>query len=63
MIALLELQDMAEEMVFSLIVEAHKRLTIGAELASEPELLLFLDLGSRFAVCMELGALFARTRG
>lgn len=30
-------------MVFSLSVEARKRLTIGVELASKPELLLFLD--------------------
>lgn len=43
MIELLELQDMADAMVFSLSVEARKRLTIGVELASKPELLLFLD--------------------
>ena len=43
MIELLELQDLADAMVFSLSVEARKRLTIGVELASKPELLLFLD--------------------
>ncbi|EJC98670.1 uncharacterized protein FOMMEDRAFT_170902 [Fomitiporia mediterranea MF3/22] len=43
MLELLELQDMADAMVFSLTVEARKRLTIGVELASKPELLLFLD--------------------
>ncbi|KAF9010854.1 ABC-2 type transporter-domain-containing protein [Cyathus striatus] len=43
MIELLELQDLTEAMVFSLGVEARKRLTIGVELASKPELLLFLD--------------------
>lgn len=43
MIELLELQDMADAMVFCLSVEARKRLTIGVELASKPELLLFLD--------------------
>ncbi|KII93944.1 hypothetical protein PLICRDRAFT_36161 [Plicaturopsis crispa FD-325 SS-3] len=43
MIELLELQDLADAMVFSLGVEARKRLTIGVELASKPELLLFLD--------------------
>ncbi|KAK7025463.1 ATP-binding cassette transporter snq2 [Paramarasmius palmivorus] len=42
-IELLELQDLSEAMVFSLGVEARKRLTIGVELASKPELLLFLD--------------------
>lgn len=42
MIELLELQDLADAMVFSLGVEARKRLTIGVELASKPELLLFL---------------------
>jgi ATP-binding cassette subfamily G (WHITE) protein 2 (SNQ2) len=40
---LLELQDLANAVVFSLTVEARKRLTIGVELASKPELLLFLD--------------------
>ena len=40
---LLELQDLADALVFSLGVEARKRLTIGVELASKPELLLFLD--------------------
>lgn len=40
MIELLELQDLADAMVFSLGVEARKRLTIGVELASKPELLL-----------------------
>lgn len=40
---LLELQDLADAIVFSLGVEARKRLTIGVELASKPELLLFLD--------------------
>ena len=43
MIELLELQDLADAMVLSLGVEARKRLTIGVELASKPELLLFLD--------------------
>jgi ATP-binding cassette subfamily G (WHITE) protein 2 (SNQ2) len=33
----------ADAIVFSLGVEARKRLTIGVELASKPELLLFLD--------------------
>lgn len=42
-IELLELQDLADALVFSLGVEARKRLTIGVELASKPELLLFLD--------------------
>ena len=40
---LLELQDLANALVFSLGVESRKRLTIGVELASKPELLLFLD--------------------
>lgn len=43
MLELLELQDLSESMVFTLSVEARKRLTIGVELASKPELLLFLD--------------------
>ncbi|KAJ7596495.1 ABC-2 type transporter-domain-containing protein [Mycena floridula] len=43
MIELLELQDLSEALVFTLNVEARKRLTIGVELASKPELLLFLD--------------------
>jgi ABC-type multidrug transport system ATPase subunit len=43
MIELLELQDLADALVFGLNVEARKRLTIGVELASKPELLLFLD--------------------
>ncbi|KAF8665434.1 hypothetical protein AX16_000453 [Volvariella volvacea WC 439] len=43
MIELLELQDLADALVFSLSPEARKRLTIGVELASKPELLLFLD--------------------
>jgi ABC-type multidrug transport system ATPase subunit len=43
MIELLELQDLSESIVWSLGVEARKRLTIGVELASKPELLLFLD--------------------
>src|SRR5882762_1469551 len=43
MIELLELQDLADAMVFGLNMEARKRLTIGVELASKPELLLFLD--------------------
>lgn len=42
-IELLELQPLADAIVFSLNVEARKRLTIGVELASKPELLLFLD--------------------
>ncbi|KAH9981076.1 ABC-2 type transporter-domain-containing protein [Lactifluus volemus] len=43
MIELLELQDLSEAVIWSLDVEARKRLTIGVELASKPELLLFLD--------------------
>ncbi|KAF4611748.1 hypothetical protein D9613_004069 [Agrocybe pediades] len=43
MIELLELQELSEALVFSLDMEARKRLTIGVELASKPELLLFLD--------------------
>ena len=43
MIELLELQDLSEALVFSLNVEAPKRLTIGVKLVSKPELLLFLD--------------------
>ena len=43
MIDLLELQDLSEALVFSLNLEARKRLTIGVELASKPEILLFLD--------------------
>ncbi|KAG6329970.1 hypothetical protein ID866_9118 [Astraeus odoratus] len=42
-IELLELQDFTEALVFSLSMEARKRLTIGVELASKPALLLFLD--------------------
>ena len=42
-IELLELHDLADAMVFGLNVEARKRLTIGVELASKPELLLFSD--------------------
>jgi len=42
-IELLELQGLTEALVFSLSMEARKRLTIGVELASKPELLLFLD--------------------
>ena len=42
MIEVLELQDLADALVFSLGVEARKRLTIGVELASRPSL-LFLD--------------------
>lgn len=42
-IELLELQPLADALVFSLGVEARKRVTIGVELASKPELLLFLD--------------------
>ena len=40
---LLELQDTANALIFSLGMEAKKRLTIGVELAGKPELLLFLD--------------------
>ena len=44
---LLELQDLADAMIgfpgFGLSVESRKRLTIGVELASKPQLLLFLD--------------------
>lgn len=47
MIELLELQDLADAMIgfpgFGLSVESRKRLTIGVELASKPQLLLFLD--------------------
>lgn len=42
MIEVLELQDLADALVFSLGVESRKRLTIGVELASKPSL-LFLD--------------------
>jgi ABC-type multidrug transport system ATPase subunit len=42
-IELLELQPLADALVLSLGVEARKWLTIGVELASKPELLLFLD--------------------
>ncbi|KAG8930788.1 hypothetical protein FRC02_003660 [Tulasnella sp. 418] len=42
-IELLELHDIAEALIFSLDVEARKRLTIGVELASRPSALLFLD--------------------
>lgn len=42
-----ELEDLADAMIgfpgFGLSVEARKRLTIGVELASKPQLLLFLD--------------------
>ncbi|KAJ7755026.1 ABC-2 type transporter-domain-containing protein [Mycena maculata] len=43
MLELLDLQELSEALVFSLSVEARKRLTIGVELASKPELLLYLD--------------------
>ena len=43
MIELLELQDLSEVLVFSLNVEAWKRLMISVKLASKPELLLFLN--------------------
>jgi ATP-binding cassette, subfamily G (WHITE), member 2, SNQ2 len=43
MIELLELQDLSEAVIWSLDIEARKRLTIGVELAGKPELLLFLD--------------------
>ena len=46
-IELLELQDLADAMIgfpgYGLSVESRKRLTIGVELASKPQLLLFLD--------------------
>lgn len=46
-IQLLELEDLADSMIgspgFGLGVEARKRVTIGVELASKPQLLLFLD--------------------
>ncbi|KAH9914745.1 uncharacterized protein B0H18DRAFT_1125328 [Fomitopsis serialis] len=42
-IDLLELQDLTEVMTICLSQEAKKRLTIGVELASKPEFLLFLD--------------------
>ncbi|KAF9236851.1 ABC-2 type transporter-domain-containing protein [Melanogaster broomeanus] len=38
-----EAMHLSEALVFSLSVEARKRLTIGVELASKPALLLFLD--------------------
>ena len=44
MIELLELQDLSEALVFSLNVEAQKRLMISIELVSKLELLLFLHL-------------------
>jgi ATP-binding cassette, subfamily G (WHITE), member 2, SNQ2 len=47
-IELLELQDLTEALIFTLGVEAKKRLTIGVELASKPELLLFLDEPSEY---------------
>ena len=40
---LLELQPLADAIVFSLNIEARKRLTIGVKLTLKPELLLFLD--------------------
>lgn len=44
---LLELEDLADAMIgfpgFGLSIEARKRVTIGVELASKPQLLLFLD--------------------
>jgi ATP-binding cassette, subfamily G (WHITE), member 2, SNQ2 len=43
MIELLELQDFADGIIYSLGAEVRKRLTIGVELASKPGLLLFLD--------------------
>jgi ATP-binding cassette, subfamily G (WHITE), member 2, SNQ2 len=43
MIELLELQEFADVVIYSLGAEARKRLTIGVELASKPGLLLFLD--------------------
>ena len=43
MIELLELQDFADAIIYSLRTDARKRLTIGVELASKPALLLFLD--------------------
>ena len=46
-ISLLEMDDIADAMIgfpgFGLSVEARKRVTIGVELASKPQLLLFLD--------------------
>ncbi|KAF5389999.1 hypothetical protein D9757_003902 [Collybiopsis confluens] len=42
-IELLELQDLADVIVYCLGVEARKRLTIGVEFASKPELLFFLE--------------------
>lgn len=42
-IDLLELQDLQDAIVSSLGVEQRKRLTIGVELTSKPQLLLFLD--------------------
>ena len=41
MVDLLELQDHADALVFGFSVETRKRLTIGVELASKPEFLLF----------------------
>ena len=50
MIELLELQDLTDALVMTLGVEARKRLTIGVELASKPELLLFLDEYGSFPI-------------
>ena len=42
-IDLLELRDLEEAIIMSLSIEQKKRVTIGAELAAKPSLLLFLD--------------------
>lgn len=42
-IALLEMQEIEDAIIYSLGVEQKKRLTIGVELAAKPSLLLFLD--------------------
>ena len=42
-IDLLELRDLEEAILLSLSIEQKKRVTIGAELAAKPSLLLFLD--------------------
>jgi ABC-type cobalamin/Fe3+-siderophores transport system ATPase subunit len=53
-IQLLELEDKADAMIgfpgFGLDVEARKRVTIGVELASKPQLLLFLDEPTSFVL-------------
>ena len=57
-IELLKLQPLANVLVSSLGVEARMRLTIGIELASEPELLLFLDGPPRVSMVRSRGISF-----